>query len=57
MNMKKVIFKDFEIIYNNGVATVKGTIENSITPFNQQEIQEMVASILQNITGVGDGYF
>jgi len=54
--MKKVTFNDFEVIYENGVAKISATYENSDSPFSEQEIKNFLAAILQNITNVGDGF-
>jgi len=52
--MKKVLFKDLEVTNDNGTVIIHGTIDNGKTSFTEQEIKEMVASILQIITNVGD---
>jgi hypothetical protein len=53
--MKQVIFTDLNVVLNGGRGTVTATIPNG-NQFSHQELRHMLASILQSITNIGDGY-
>ncbi len=52
--MKKVKFNNIEVEFDNGIAKISATIENST--FNTVELKYIIGAILQNLTNVGDMY-
>ena len=52
--MKKVVFNNLTVTFENRVAKINGEIDETQSSFEQNEIKELVAAILQNLTSVGD---